>query len=102
MTTTLIRRFEPMLLFDTLFLHSTFKALYKNIFFSTLIMTMSETNIFKIETFCVYFENKLEQLGAIKRNMHERMCVDVHFNTSYRQALSPVWSMVNGKNEKTE
>jgi len=34
--------------------------------------------------------------------MHERMCVDVHFNTSFQQALSPVWSVVNGKNEKTE
>ena len=46
-------------------------------------MTMSETNIFKIEIFCVYFENKPEQLGAFKRNMHEQMCVDVHFNASY-------------------
>ena len=63
---------------------------------------MSETNILEIENFYAYFENKLVQLGAFKRNMHERMCVDVHFNTSYQQALSPVWYVVNGKNENTE
>jgi len=65
-------------------------------------MTMSETNILETENFYAYFENKLEQLGAFKRNMHEQICVDVHLNTSYQQALSPVWSVVIGKNEKTE
>jgi len=50
----------------------------------------------------VYSENKPEQLGAFKRNMHEQMYVDVHFNAGYQQALSPVRSVVNGKNEKTE
>ena len=69
---------------------------------SILIMTTSETNIFEIENFCVYFENKPEQLGAFKRNMHEKMYVDVHFNADYQQARSPVRSVVNGKNEKTE
>jgi len=63
-------------------------------------MTMSETNIFQIENFCVYFENQPKQLGASKRNMHEQTGVDIHFDASYQQALSPVRSMVNGKNEK--
>jgi len=61
---------------------------------------MSETNILKIEKFCVYFENKPEQLGTFKRNMHEQISVDGYFNTSYQQALSPIRSVVNGKNEK--
>jgi len=65
-------------------------------------MTMSETNIFEIENFCVYFENQPEQLGAFKRNMHEQAWVDIHFDAGYQQALSPVRSVVNGKNEKTE
>ena len=91
-----------MLLFETLFLHSTFKALYKNIFFLFLIMTMSETNIFEIEKFCVYFENQHEQLGAFKRNMHEQTSVDIHFDAGYQQTLSPVWFVVNGKNKKKQ
>jgi len=90
-----------MLLFETLFLHSIFKALYKK-FLSILIMTMSETNIFEIKKFCVYFENQPEQLGAFKRNMHEQTGVDIHFDASYQQALSLVRSVVNGKNEETE
>ena len=66
-------------------------------------MTMSETNIFENWKFlCVYFENQPKQLGAFKRNMHEQTCVDVHFDTRHQQALSLVWSVVNGKNEKTE
>jgi len=48
----------------------------------------------------MYFENKPEQLGAFKRNMHEQMSVDGYFNASYQQTLSPVRSVVNGKNEK--
>ena len=48
----------------------------------------------------MYFENKPEQLGAFKRNMHEQMSVDGYFNASYQQALSPVRFVVNGKNEK--
>jgi len=71
-------------------------------FLSNLIMTMSETNIFEIENFYVYFENQPKQLGASKRNMHEQTCVDIHFNVSRQQALSLVRSVVNGKNEKTE
>ena len=63
---------------------------------------MSEANIFEIENSCVYFENQPEQLGAFERNMHEQTCIDIHFNASYQQALSPIRSMVNGKNEKTE
>ena len=66
-------------------------------------MTMSETNIFEIENFCVYFENQPKQLGAFKRNMHEQMGVDIHSEAlGYQQALSPVRAVVNGKNEKTE
>ena len=65
-------------------------------------MTMSETNIFEIENFCVYFENQPKQLGAFKRNIHEQTGVDIHFNVGYQQALSPVRFVVNGKNEKTE
>jgi len=90
-----------MLLFETLFLHSIFKALYKNLL-SILITTVSETNIFEIEIFFVYFENQPKQLGAFKRNMHEQTRVDIHFDAGYQQALSPVRSVVNGKNEKTE
>jgi len=56
----------------------------------------------KIEKFCVYFENQPEQLGAFKRNMREQTSVDIHFDAGYQQALSPVRSVVNGKNEKTE
>ena len=69
LATTPIRRFEPMLLLETLFRHSIFKALYKN-FLSNLIMTMSETNIVEIKKIYVYFENQLKQLGAFKRNIH--------------------------------
>ena len=93
-----------MLLFGTLFLRATFKALFKKKTFSFYFnndICLKQT-FWKLKTFCVYFENKPEQLGAFKRDMHEQMCVDVHFNTSYQQALSPVRSVVNGKNEKTE
>jgi len=34
--------------------------------------------------------------------MHEQTGVDIHFDAGYQQALSPVRSVVNGKNEKTE
>ncbi len=50
----------------------------------------------------MYFENQPEQLGAFKRNMHEQTSVDIHFDTGYQQALSPVRSVVNGKNEKKQ
>ena len=63
---------------------------------------MSEANISEIENFCVYFENSPKQLGAFKRSMHEQTGVDIHFDAGYQQALSPVRSVVNGKNEKTE
>ena len=65
-------------------------------------MTMSETNIFEIEIIFVYFENQPKQLGAFKRNMHAQTGVDIHSDASYQQALSLVWFVVNGKNEKTE
>ena len=58
LATTPICRFEPMLLFETLFRHSIFKALYKN-FLSNLIMTISETNIFEIEDFMCILKTNL-------------------------------------------
>ena len=63
---------------------------------------MSETNIVEIEKKIVYFENQPKQLSAFKRNIHEQTWVDIHFNAGHRQALSPVRSVVNGKNEKIE
>jgi len=46
-------------------------------------MTMSEANIFEIENSCVYFENKPEQLGAFKWNMHKQTSVDGYFDAGY-------------------
>ena len=65
---------------------------------------MSETNIFEIENFCVYFENQPEQLGAFKRNMHEQTCVDIHFDAGRLSPQYGLWSMARMKkqNEKHE
>ena len=61
---------------------------------------MSGINILKIENFCEYFENEPKQLGTFEWNMHEQIYVDISFSTGYQQVLSPVRSVVNGKNEK--
>ena len=60
---------------------------------------MSETNILEIENFCVYFENKLEQLGAFNETcMNE--CVSMSISIRVIGRLSPqygLWSMARMK-----
>ena len=89
-----------MLLFGTLiFFLFHFQSFIQKDFFYVNNDVYLEWTFWKLKTF-EYFENKPEQLGAFKWNIHEQIYIDISSYTCYQQALSPARSVVNGKNEK--
>jgi len=59
-------------------------------------------NVLKTENLFEYFENKPEQLGTFKRTcMNKATLISIPIQATSKPS-SQLWSVVNGKNEKTE